>query len=138
MASFVSDRSYAAWIGLAFEYLCYSHHQELAQVLGFGAVNYEVGSWYAKGHEGRKTQIDLLFFRADKVITLCEIKFLDTAVGVGVLRDVKQKVAMFPNPKQHTLEKVLITASAPTSTLSSEGYFHRIVTLDELFSSELR
>ncbi len=133
MGAFVSDRSYAVWKGIAFEYLCYSHHQEVARVLGFGAVNYEVGSWFSKGQGGRKAQVDLLFFRADRVITLCEMKILDTAVGIGVAGDVDKKLAVLPNPKKHTIERVLITASDPTQALADEGYFHRIVKIDELF-----
>jgi len=37
------------------------------------------------------------------------------------------------NPKDYTIEAVLITASRPTEDLVREQYFNRILTLSDLF-----
>jgi hypothetical protein len=74
-----------------------------------------------------------LFIRADRVITLCEMKFQDGKVGKGVIAEVERKRAALPNPKGYTIETVLITASPPTDDLVREGYFHRILLLEDLF-----
>jgi AAA+ ATPase superfamily predicted ATPase len=127
------DRSYRSWRGLAFERVCYVHRQEIASRLGFGAVSYEAGSWFGKGASDRTTQIDLLFSRADGVITLCEVKFTDEKVGLDVIREVERKIEILPNPKHRSIERVLISASEPTRQLRDTGYFDTILGLDVFF-----
>ncbi|MCP4674573.1 MAG: hypothetical protein GY854_03465 [Deltaproteobacteria bacterium] len=134
IAQFLPNKSLRVWRGLAFERICYLHHHRIAEKLGFKAVAYEFGSWFAKGEKNLKTQVDLIFLRADNVITLCEIKFTDKKVGLEIVSDVERKIEVFPNPKDRTIEKVLITAAEPTGKLLNEGYFHAILTLEELFS----
>ena len=121
---------YDAWRGRAFEYVCHRHSHLLAKVLGFAAVKYDCGSWFSRAHGG---QIDLLFRRADRTVSMCEMKFHDAPVGVDVIPAMERKRAALPNPKRWTVETALVTASAPTADLVREGYFTRIVTLDDLF-----
>jgi AAA+ ATPase superfamily predicted ATPase len=130
---FLPDKKYLPWQGFAFERVCYHHHQLIAEILGFGAVQYEVGSWFKKGIESHKIQIDMIYLRADNVITLCEMKFTREKLGKEIIRDIQKKVDSLPNPKQHTVEKVLITAAEPTQPLLNEGHFHKILTLEGIF-----
>jgi AAA+ ATPase superfamily predicted ATPase len=127
------DKRYHAWRGLAFERVCYLHRQEIASKLGFGAVSYRAGSWFAKGAGGQRTQIDLLFARADGVTTLCEVKFTDAKVGLELIDEVGRKLEIFPNPRRRTIEKVLISASEPSRQLQDAGFFNRILGLDAFF-----
>lgn len=53
-------------------------------------------------------------------------------IGKEVIKDIERKIKLFPNPKQLTIEKVLITAANPTETLEQEGYFHNILTIDKI------
>lgn len=78
-------------------------------------------------------QIDLLFMRDDKVITICEIKYLQTKVGTTVIDEMAEKLSVFINPKKHTLQKVLISIFGPTDSLFERGYFDRFVTLADFF-----
>ena len=130
---YAPQSKYAVWCGLAFEHLCLRHHRLLAEELGFSSVRYRCGSWFPRKKDGANIQIDLLFYRDDRVITLCEIKFCDEPIGKAVIGEVEKKRIALPNPKQHTIETVLISASPATSALVREGYFNRIVGLDFLF-----
>lgn len=134
-STFVPDKRYAVWRGLAFESLCRQHSQLIADKLGFGAVQYDSGSWFSRNQKDGGSQIDLLFIRADRVMTLCEIKFQDASIGTAVIADIEKKVAALPNPKGLTLERVLITASPPTADLIREGHFNRILQLEDLFGA---
>ena len=132
-SKFVPENKYDVWRGHAFEYLCYRHSHLVAEKLGFGAVNFDSGPWFTRGGVAEGAQIDLVFFRADRVITLCEIKFQDSPIGKAVIDEVERKRAIFPNPKRQTIEKVLITASPATDDLRRERYFNRILSLEDLF-----
>ncbi|KPA09759.1 ATPase (AAA+ superfamily) [Candidatus Magnetomorum sp. HK-1] len=131
---FLPDKKYFSWQGIAFERVCYRHNRLIAEKLGFGAVQYDVGSWFQKGADNIKSQIDLIFIRADGVLTLCEIKFTRNKIGKEVIKDIERKIEILPNPKQLSIEKVLITAAKPTEPLEQEGYFHNILTIDNIFS----
>ena len=44
-------------------------------------------------------QIDLIYERLDKVITLCEIKHLSARIGTKVIPEVEQKCRLIELPK---------------------------------------
>ena len=96
-------------------------------------MNYRAGSWFQRGEQNRKAQIDLVYLRADKTITVCELKYIESPVGLDVIDEMEKKLAIFPNKKQHTIERVLICATDPTQTLLDQGYFHRVLTIDDIF-----
>jgi hypothetical protein len=132
---FVSDSKYRVWQGLTFESVCYQHSDLIADKLGFAAVDYECGPWFSRASDSGHGQIDLLFVRRDRVITLCEIKFQDQKIGKGIIPEVEKKRRALPNPKKHTIEMVLISASPPTDDLLRERYFNRVLSIEELFGS---
>ncbi len=125
------DRRYDAFLGLAFENFCYHHAPLIARKLGFSAVAYEYGSWFCKGDLATGAQIDLLFKRADRVMTLCEIKFRER-IGKEVIGEVERKVTALRSGGNYSLEKVLISAFPPSKQLREEGYFSTILTVDDL------
>ncbi len=107
-------------------------------MLGFGAVNFKAGAYFRRATDQAEQgfQIDLLFDRQDRVVTLCEIKYTRAAVGKKVIADIEKKIAYFPNPKNRVIEKVLISAQGADNTIVNSGYFDRIITLEELFVAE--
>ena len=132
------DRRYDTFRGLAFEHFCHQHAHLIAQRLGFSAVAYEHGSWFRRGDLATGAQVDLLFLRADRVVTLCEVKFRQR-IGREIIADVESKVAALdgltlPRGRAggYTVERVLISALPPVSELADEGYFSRILTVDDL------
>ena len=131
--NFLPDKKYIPWQGRSFERICHTHNRQISEKLGFGSVRYHSGSWFGKGKSNKKAQIDLIYIRADNVITLCEIKFKNNKIGTDVISEVERKINTLPNPKQHTIEKVLISLSEPSKLLLNEGYFHRILTVKDIF-----
>ena len=125
------DGRYRVFLGLAFEHFCYQHAGLLARKLGFSAVAYDYGSWFNRGDQTTGAQVDLLFRRADRVITLCEVKFRDD-VGREVIEEVERKVAALRALGDHPVERVLISATPPSRALREEGYFSSIITAEDL------
>jgi len=72
----VGSQAYRTWRGFAFEMLCLKHQQQIRAALGLSGIAATPGVFYAHDADtGKRTaQIDLLFDRADRTITLCEIK----------------------------------------------------------------
>lgn len=138
-AGILASHSYKIWQGIAFERLIYTHHYLVADKLGFRSVSYECGSWFKRADTDAGTQVDLLFIRADRVITLCEIKYTDDELGYPkisseVISDVEKKVAAIRKVSSYTIEKVLITLSEPTKKIIEDGYFSQILTANDIFS----
>lgn len=129
----LADRRYDIWRGLAFERFCRQHAGLFAKQLGFSAVAYDHGSWFRRSHLREGVQVDLLFKRADRVLTLCEVKFRDR-VGTEVIEEVERKMNLLQGFEGYAVEKVLISVTPPAEKLGREGYFARILTIEDLFS----
>jgi Holliday junction resolvase-like predicted endonuclease len=112
------------------------HSHLIAERLGFSSVRYEVGSWFNRSNDKQSGQIDLLFIRADRVITLCEVKFRNTKIGREIIEEIERKKQALFNPKRYTIETVLISASKVTEDLKDEKYFNRILSLEDIFEKE--
>lgn len=130
----VPSAAFRAWLGRGFELLCLEHAREIAAILGFSAVEYRAGPYFRHGRGGRLSgvQIDLIFDRADRVVTLCELKYRDSPVGVETGREVEEKVEKVPWLRDRTVHKVLITRSKPTRDLVRSGAFSRILLARDL------
>ena len=126
------DNRYSVFLGLAFEQFCYQHAGLLARKLGFSAVAHDYGSWFNRGDQATGAQVDLLFRRADRVITLCEVKFREH-LGRDVVDEVERKVTAIRRVFcDHSVERVLISALPPGRALREEGYFSSIITAEDL------
>lgn len=120
------------WAGLAFERFCLVHTDLIATLLGFGAVSYECGSYVERGTKGKAgLQIDLLFQRKDRVLTVCEIKYKQ-ALGPEIIEEVKNKISLLPPTMKAVAEPVLISALPPQKEVYEQRYFSRILTMDDL------
>ena len=124
------------WRGRAFEHLCLAHARRIAETLGFSGIDFSVGPYFRaprRGNDG--LQMDLLFSRADNVISLCEMKCSVAPIGIGVAKEVERKVellhAEFPSK---TIQRVLVVHGHPSRELAQSGYFYRIIKAAELAS----
>jgi AAA+ ATPase superfamily predicted ATPase len=133
----VPSPQFRSWLGRGFELLCLDHSAVIAEILGFAGVEYRTGPYFRHGKGGMLAgvQIDLLFDRADRVVTLCELKYRDARVGIEVTREVAQKIARVPQLAGKTVQKVLITRSEPTRELVRSGFFSRIIPARELLQA---
>lgn len=129
---------YEIWLGFSFERFCRKYHQTIANILGFVAVNYRAGAYFNKrsNQENRGFQIDLIFDRDDHVVTVCEIKYTQTPVSSSVIDEFARKLALFPNEKNKTIQRVLIANNGADNSLIKRAYFDRIITLTDIFSSK--
>jgi hypothetical protein len=129
--------AFGGWLGRSFEYLCVDHAARISEILGFSGIEFNCGPYFdapAKDHAG--VQIDLLFDRKDNVITLCEMKYSLSPVGMDIIGEVQRKVEIIQAKfKKKTIQKVLISRSNPTSNLASSGYFYKIINPEEFFDT---
>jgi AAA+ ATPase superfamily predicted ATPase len=121
------------WMGRAFEYCCVQHARWFVDHLGFSGVAFSAGPWFRSQQPG--FQVDLVFDRADQVLTLCEMKYAMTPIGKEVIPEVERKIErMAPLVQKKTVQKVLVTRSPPTRELKTAGYFYRIIEAHELLT----
>jgi hypothetical protein len=122
-------------MGRSFEYLCVEHAAKISEILGFSGIDFSFGPYFnVPGKDTPGVQIDLLFDRKDNVITLCEMKYSLSPVGMDIIEEVQRKAEIINNKfKNKTIQKVLITRSNPTGDLASSGFFYRIIKPEEFF-----
>ena len=126
--------AYKAWLGREFECLCINHAKRLTKILEFSGIDFTFGPYFERSNKAVSgVQIDLLFARADNVITLCEMKYTQMPVGKKIIAEVERKVEILQKkfPK-HTIQRVLITRAKPTKDLLQSGYFYKIIEATEL------
>jgi uncharacterized protein len=133
----LNKESYQKWLGLSFELFCRKHSQLIATIIGFSAVQYKSGVFFNRATIKKQTgyQIDLIFDRADHVLTICEIKYTQSKTGTEVIEEFEKKLRELPDLEKKTIEKVLITASGATDALLARGYFDRVITLEGIFNA---
>lgn len=129
-AQALNRETYQKWLGFAFERFCSRRRHQIASLLGFSAVQYQSGPFFNRS-TSPGFQIDLLFYRADRVLTVTEIKYTEGKTGTEVIEEFESKLRLLPVPKGAIIEKVLISATGASDPLIHRGYFDRILTLED-------
>ncbi|OFZ78491.1 MAG: hypothetical protein A2583_05375 [Bdellovibrionales bacterium RIFOXYD1_FULL_53_11] len=119
------------WTGIAFENMCLKNHVAISSALGFEGEVVWFGPYWERGEKG--FQIDLLFRRADKVLTLCELKYSDKPLGPEIIPEVERKCQLIRVPRGFTLERAVIAPYGITAEVEKSGYFHHVMTLEDFF-----
>jgi len=134
----IDSPSHRVWSGLAFERLCLLHHRQIRKSLGIEGVLAECCAWHhrADGTHPDGAQIDLLFDRADNVITLCECKYTSEPFRIDKEYDAKlaRKVGVFREVTK-TRKAIHLTMISACGLARNEysARFQSEVTLDDLF-----
>jgi predicted AAA+ superfamily ATPase len=128
--------AYAAWIGYAFEQVCFLHVPQIKQRLGISGVLTEVFSWRSSATKPG-AQIDLILDRSDKVINLCEIKFVSGQFEIDkdYSENLRHKRSAFASETR--TRKAAHTTMITTYGLRRNAYAAEIpfeVMLDDLFA----
>lgn len=89
-----------------------------------------VSPYFAKSD--RKFQIDLLHLRADKVVTVCEIKHLKEPVFKGIIPEMARRCSLLEIPRGYSMEKALVSLYGPDDALRESGYFNHYITLEDI------
>ncbi|MFC1586317.1 hypothetical protein ACFL5V_12285, partial [Fibrobacterota bacterium] len=122
------------WMGRSFEHLCLQHAELIAVKLQFSGINYTCGPLYkAPQSDSRGYQIDLVFSRADNVLTLCEMKYTASPVGKKVIEETERKAELLRNQfPRKTVQPVLVTFQGPSEDLKKMAYFSNIILAEDL------
>jgi len=128
----LTQNSFDVWLGFAFERFCFKHAGTLASIMGFADDVLLASPYFERGDE--RFQIDLLYKRADRVITVCEIKHHNRKIGTFIIPEMERKCALVKIPRGYAVEKALISLYGPDNSLKDAGYFNHFVTLDDILS----
>ena len=136
----VPSPAFQSWLGLSFEFVCLEHASQIAQILGFSGIQYNVGPYFRHSRGGTLSgvQIDLLFARSDKVFTVCEMKYQDRPIGIEVGKALNTKIEKVPSLVNKAIQKVLVSKSEPTCELLRSGIFSKIILAHELIDTATR
>jgi predicted AAA+ superfamily ATPase len=131
----LTNRSFQQWRGYAFERLCMRNSNLLADTLRFSGIRYKVGSWFSTRKESLSgIQIDLLFERADDMLTICEMKYSPILNAAKISDNFQTKLQALANHyPRHGIQKVLVLGlkiSVPSRVLQD---FDRVLFAEEVF-----
>ena len=109
LKSTVNSPSFLNFMARNFELLFLEHAELVAEKLGFSGIDYEVGAYFR--HTRKSTlagvQVDLVFSRADNVVTLCEIKYSQN-LGIEIVKEFEDKLSKIKNDfANKTIQKFL-------------------------------
>ena len=128
----------AAWVGLAFEKVCFQHITQIKKALGISGVVTNVYSWRVgpspDGDAG--AQIDMLIDRADNMVNICEMKFSkqEYVVTNDDAMNLHHKAQRFVNDKGKgkSVCLTMITVNGIAKT-AHWGDIHQSITAEDLF-----
>jgi len=128
-----------SWRGLAFERVCLWHIPQIKQALGISGIHTEYSSWKCKTDEEKGVngaQIDLVIDRADKMITICEMKYHDKVYAM-TKRDyesLRSKIESFRTVTK--TRKGISLAMVTANGISRSAYSSNVdisITYEDLF-----
>jgi len=133
-AQIADSRQLGQWQGYAFERFCRKHAVELAKHLGFSGIAYRFGEWFRRDADGTGAQVDLLFVRADRVLTACEMKYVSrlkpAATGAVIEKKADALRAAFPN---HSVERILLLGRDTAGREGTARHFDRVLMAVDVF-----
>ncbi|MBN2803993.1 MAG: ATP-binding protein [Deltaproteobacteria bacterium] len=122
--------------GRAFEYLCIAHAKQIADILGFGAIEYNFGPYYRSSEDFENgVQIDMLYDRADNILTLIEAKYTSGIISTNIIPQIEKKINHIKKkfPKK-TVQPVLIVEGEVSDKLKNALYFYKIIKASSLLN----
>jgi AAA+ ATPase superfamily predicted ATPase len=129
----LSNAKLQQWQGYAFERFCRKHAHLIAKALGFSGIDYHSGSWF-RSNIKEKTQIDLLFNRGDKMLTLCEIKYTSRLNCKSLLDQSKRSKALLQTHyPSHGIQTALILGHKISLPPNLTPVFDHILFAEDIF-----
>ena len=131
---------YRAWAGYAFENVALRHEQQLRAALGISGIHAVTSSYIANANEvADGVQIDLLFDRADRTVTLIEVKFTEepfvlTKSYAAALRAKRSRFRQHTGTRKH-VQVVLLTTFGLSSTAHVAGVVDVVLEIEALMRS---
>ena len=133
--NFIENARHRAWSGYAFEQVCLAHLPQIKRKLGIAGVLTNTASWRSNDSDN-SAQIDLLIERNDKVINLCEMKYVQEQFVIDKKQDenLRNKRAVFK--RETKTRKAVHLTMITTYGIKRNEYWGNIqseVTMDGLF-----
>lgn len=133
----VSSQQIVSWRGYSYENVCFNHIPQIKKALGISGVITTHSAWSKRSDDAEGTQIDLLIFRNDNVVNMCEMKYYSDNFAVGkdyyqVLLHRQEILAKEISPK-YSIYSTLVTTFGLTYNEYS-GIFSNVITMDDLFN----
>ncbi len=127
-----------AWRGITFEQVCFEHVGQIKRALGVENVASKESAWIVRGdndHSG--TQIDMPIVRDDRVVNLCEMKFLSKEYEPTADDEMKLRARIATLQEQLSFKQVVHLTLVTTVNLkhnAHSGVIQQVVTLGALFA----
>ncbi len=127
-----TSRTGSAWLGLAFERLCFAHAAEIRKALGVTGVATRTFAL-----NDTDAQVDMVIQRQDRTISVCEMKFSDGEYVIQkrewekIEKRVQLVRSYYPGK---TMQIVLVTARGLHPNMYSQNNINRSISLQDLFS----
>lgn len=128
----------STWRGRAFENICIKHVEQIKMALGVAGVSSDNAPWTMRGTDEQEgMQVDLVINRSDRVINLCEMKFVvgDFEVKKDYDRKLRNRLNWIVEhtDKRRNVQMTLVTTFGLKYGLHS-SIFQKVVTMDSLFA----
>jgi len=121
-----SKQTNKSWSGFAFETVCLKHIQEIKKALGVHIMHTISSSW-----DNGNAQVDLVIYRDDNRIDLCEMKFYQEPFEIKkrYYQDLLNKISEF-KAGNNTKNKNVVITMVTTHGVKNNKYKSGIVTGD--------
>lgn len=135
MMQITNTNKYKQWQGLAFERLCLKNSTLLAKFLNFAGIKYKCGAWFQRGTKASPgAQIDLLFDRADRVLTVCELKYVSELPARKLIENYEKRIArLLKVHHSYGIQKVLLLGRKIAVPRTIQGYFDEVLFAEDVF-----
>ncbi len=141
-AAFVNDNFTSdvmkGWRGVAFEQVCWQHVTQIKKALGIEGVKTSVSAWNVKGDDAKSgVQVDMLIFRDDRIVNLCEMKFSGSDYTID--KEEEAKMLHRRDSLVETLsakQKVHLTLITTFGLVNGKhsGKIQKVIVCDKFFS----
>ena len=127
----VATNSYKTWRGLAFEKLCFAHLPKIKSMLGISGVLTNTCSYYSS-----QAQVDMIIERADRAVTVCEMKCSDKpyALTKAEYEKIANRLSVLREYyKRKNIFFAMITSFGLVRNSYAINYVQNEIILDDLF-----
>ncbi len=129
----ITKNRWDIYAGMAFEHFVLDHAEKIVMKLGHEGLIKRVGSYWQQRTQRKKGfQIDLLIECHDETTFVCECKWSRKKTGMVALKELHQKVTLYPNIQQHTIKPVIIAAGGVSKNILKEKNIS-VITLEDFF-----
>lgn len=130
---------YNSLMGYNFETLCQKHVDSILEALSIAGMQVEVSTWNCKpkNKEEQGMQIDLVLDRADRVVSLCEIKYSRDPLVINSreLKKYSERSSLFKHysKTRKAVNSILISNAGVIANSNLESAFVKVLTGEDLF-----